>query len=57
MQIHPKINSEYGRLQTVMVGIARDMGQNHHYMIVTTQEVEKALYWERFHRLKIVFYR
>ena len=27
MQIHPKINSEYGRLQTVMVGIARDMGQ------------------------------
>ena len=27
MQIHPKIKSEYGRLQTVMVGIARDMGQ------------------------------
>ena len=25
--MHPKIKSEYGRLQTVMVGIANDMGQ------------------------------
>ncbi len=27
MQMHPKIKSEYGRLKTVMVGIAIDMGQ------------------------------